>query len=176
MFTIYVGTDDPAEAAELLEFVASLKKMGKGNPTNSSVNASQTTGTGGGSASASADGGWPDDPDDRNAATGDDPWGDGPATGASTNRQGGSGGRPAGNAGPWADVPKSGERWVDTKNGKRRYEFGLDDAPDCLCDRPAVKFSGKNAQGKLWSKWLCALGSTKAYKDKCSFDEWATRK
>jgi hypothetical protein len=170
MFTLYVGTDDPQEAAELFEFVVNLKKMGKVTPTNSSASASQTTGAGGGSASASADEGWPDD---SSAATGDDPWGDGPSTPANAGHQGSSGGRSGGNTGPWADVPKSGERWVDTKNGKRRYEFGLDDAPDCLCERPAVKFSGKNAKGKLWSKWLCALGSTKAYKDKCTFDEWA---
>lgn len=175
MITIAFMADDPAEAAKILEFINDAGiEVGARRPTSSSASAARTGGGAAGSASVSADDGWGNEPQNDSA---DDPWSDnGSHTENSGGRQGGSQGRSGGNEGPWADVPRSGEKWIDTKNGKRRYEFGLDDAPDCHCGHPAVRFSGKNAQGKIWSKWLCALGSTKSYKDKCQFEEWASRK
>jgi hypothetical protein len=163
MITIAFMADDPAEAAKILEFIsASGIEVGArraGGDTRESARETRSEGP----TDDPADG-WGDD----NQA--DDPWSDGPSSASSRSRSS------APSSGPWADIPRSGEHWVDTKNGKRRWEFGLDDAPDCHCGHAAAKVSGKGSKG-VWSAWWCALGFSKDhYKSKCEFQEWASKK
>lgn len=73
-----------------------------------------------------------------------------------------SGGQPA--------TPPTGA-YEYTEDGKT-HKFGVEGAPLCEHDRPAVLVRGKG-QKREWKQWRCALSSTDRWKDKCEFSEWA---
>lgn len=105
---------------------------------------------------------------DTSSETGEDPW-NAPSSGSRPARTTSPPKEAAASSVQPATPPKSGKYSADGKT----HEFGLEGAPLCDHNQPAVRVSGKNAKGKSWKQYRCALSSTDIWKDKCDFSEWA---
>lgn len=170
--------DNLDEAARVLEL---LNDGDWPNPTASGANASRNGGRAGGSASASAEERppWEDDEggssQNDSAASDVDPWADGGS--ASSRASGGNSGRSSAKQADFSSVPTSGYDTKATASAFLGYVFGSQDAPNCDHGEPAVLVRGwkgmDHADGDPdWAQWRCALSATKAWKDKCDFQDW----
>lgn len=69
--------------------------------------------------------------------------------------------------------PAGGGYDRDTPNGKRHWDFGLPDAPECDCGYPAAMVTGYKGD-KKWQAYWCPVGFNKEkWRDKCKFSEFA---
>src|SRR5512146_434653 len=145
-------TDDPAEAAQILEM---LNDSGRSRPARSAGYQGNN---------------WDDSPppDDAPDDVPDDPWAE-PDERPRQRQQ-----SQQGQGGGGSKVPRSGTHEVDTPKGVRFWTFGLENAPVCECGMPAARQTPTNNPPYDWARWTCPLAFSKdTYKGKCSFNQWA---
>ena len=160
-------TDDPAEAADILEML---------NGQGRDVRAARPSEHKPAERRKPADDDWPDDGDAP-----DDPWADDASEKPAEARRGQKSRGPGDDKQAMYDaLPRPGvPHKLETPNGDRYWTFEADDAPTCKCGLIAARqtpTAKPSAKGFKWVRWACPLSYSKdTYKSKCDFSEFADK-